>query len=253
MKNKFIQTKNSLKIMQAIEALNSRGAEEACLMVVDGLPGLGKSATIEYLATQYDSAFVRAKAEWTATWFLSDLLKSIGLVPEYSFSKKFEQVIGAIAARMEVALNMGSEFYIFIDEVDHITGNKKILETIRDISDSLQVPVVLVGMGKVRSDLTKRYPQIASRISQFVEFKPADIDDTKAMINGLCDYVVDNDLIAYVHKHTKGMYRETKEAIAHIENHGKNQGGETINLASMDGKHLMNNRANGEPIYVKVV
>ncbi len=251
MKNKFIQTENSLKLMQAIEALNNRGAEEACLMVVDGKPGLGKSATIEYMATQYDSAFVRAKAEWTATWFLSDLLKSLGLVPEYRFAKKFEQAIVTIAARMESALNMGSEFYIFIDEVDHITSNKKILETIRDISDNLQVPIILVGMGKVRTSITGRYPQIASRISQFVEFKPATIKDTTAMMQGLCEYALADDLIAYVHKHTKGMYRETKEAIAHIENHAKNQGEGMIDVASMNGKHLLNDRSSGQPIYVR--
>ncbi len=251
MKNTFIATSNSLKVMQALEALNKRGAEEACLMVVDGKPGLGKSATIEYMAIEYNSAYVRAKAEWTPNWFLVDLLASLGVVAEHRFAKKFEQAIVAIAARMETALNAGGEFYIFIDEIDHVTGNKKILETMRDISDNLMVPVILVGMGKVRTSITSRYPQIASRISQFVEFKAATLEDTAAMIRGLCDFEVTDDLVEYVHKSTKGMYRETKEAIAHMERHGRNQNLEIIDLKSMIGKHLMNDRSNGNPIYVR--
>ncbi len=43
MKNEFVKTKNVKSFLNALSALSQRGAKEACLMVVDGKPGLGKT------------------------------------------------------------------------------------------------------------------------------------------------------------------------------------------------------------------
>ena len=65
MKNAFVETGNVKRFQTALTALERRGAAEACLMVVDGLPGLGKTTALYRWATQTGAIYVRAKKEWT--------------------------------------------------------------------------------------------------------------------------------------------------------------------------------------------
>jgi len=52
-------------------ALQMRGAQEACLIVIDGLPGLGKTTTLKNWVAQTGSVYLRAKKEWTPNWFMN--------------------------------------------------------------------------------------------------------------------------------------------------------------------------------------
>ncbi len=251
MKKKFVQTDNSRALSKGLSSLARRGASEACLMIVDGEPGLGKTTTLEYFAISKNLIFLRAKTEWTARWFMQDLLKVIGVQPAYRFQAMFQQAIESLATRMAQASAAGEEIAIIIDEADHICMKKEVLETIRDISDNLEIPVILVGMGRIRGAITSRFPQIASRISQYVEFKPACIKDTTDLVSGLCEVEVADDLIGFLHKASMGKFREIKEGIAAIERFGAKQGGQKIDLAMMNGQPLLNNRKTGQPILVK--
>lgn len=251
MKKTFIQTHNSRMLAQKLSHLARRGASEACLMIVDGEPGLGKTTTLEYFAVQKNLIFLRAKYEWTARWFMQDLLKNMGVQPAYRLRAMFGQAIDTLAMRMAHSHAMGEEIAIIIDEADHICLRKEILETIRDISDHLEIPIILVGMGRIRKAITGRFPQIASRISQYVEFKPASIKDTKDLVNGLCELEVADDLVAFLHKASMGKFREIKEAIAAIERFGTKQDGQKIDLNMMIGQPLLNHRKTGQIIFVK--
>ncbi len=71
-----------------------------------------------------------------------------------------------------------SSFGLVIDEADHISSKQNILETVRDLTDNLEMPAVLVGMGKINDNL-RRFPQVSSRVSQRVRFDRA----TKADVN----------------------------------------------------------------------
>lgn len=251
MRNTFIQTSNSRALAHSLSYLARRGASEACLMIIDGEPGLGKTTTLEYFAVQKNLIFLRAKSEWTARWFMQDLLKNIGIQPAYRFQAMFQQAIESLAIRMAQAHAAGEETAIIIDEADHICMRKEVLETIRDISDHLEIPVILVGMGRIRRAITSRFPQIASRISQYVEFKPASIKDTTDLVGGLCEVEVAEDLIGFLHRASMGKFREIKEGIAAIERFGAKQGGQKIELNMMIGQPLFNNRKTGQRIFVK--
>lgn len=251
MKNKFVQTSNSKALARGLSSLARRGASEACLMVVDGEPGLGKTTTLEHFAVDKNLIFLRAKTEWTSRWFMQDLLKVLGVTPAYRFSAMFQQAIETLAGRMQQANAAGEEVAIIIDEADHVCVKKEVMETIRDISDNLEIPVILVGMGRIRGAITSRFPQIASRIGQYVEFKPASITDTTDLVKGLCDVEVSDELINYLHKVSQGKFREIKEGIAAIERFGTKQGGKTITLEMMAGQALLNDRKTGQPLLVK--
>jgi len=255
MRSHFIETENVNRLHSALSALERRGAREACLMVVDGRPGLGKTTALNRFAVQNQSIYVRAKKEWTPGWFLNDVLAEFRVAPSHSYEKRFSQSMEVLLQRQSVMALNRKTFAVIIDEADHISGNRRIMESIRDFSDMGDIVFVLVGMGRIRDNLTA-LPQVASRIAQYVKFETASVADVRAFMDGLCEVPVGDDLVGYVHQVTGGFNREIKEAIANIERAGKRgefTKSKPMGVADMAGKLLVNDRKTGQPLMVPEV
>lgn len=251
MKNEFVKTKNVKKFLASVANLSDRGAREACLMIVDGLPGLGKTKTVEWWATRNECAYLRAKKEWNPQWMLRDLLDFYKVTPQFSFERLYKQALQLLGKIMKSNLNRGKNFAVIIDEADHIARSSRCLETLRDLSDYLEIPFILVGMGVIRNSL-RRFPQIASRIGQYVEFSQLDKEDTALLVNTLCNVTVEDKLINFIYTVTEGYSREIKEAIASIDRFAaRNPELKEITYEAMIGQVLMNDRRNSTPIYVR--
>lgn len=252
MRNAFIQTNNSKAFMAALARLNERGAGEACLMVVDGEPGLSKSRTMLWFAVQQNAVLLRAKKEWTPPWMLRDLLAAISREPPaHSFEVRYRQALQRLGQAAAEAQREKRSFAVVIDEADHIARSGRLLETLRDLSDMLEVPFVLVGMGRIRHLLT-RHPQVASRVGQAIEFHPLSLDDTDALVRGLAEVEVEPALVEYLHRVSRGFAREVKEGIAAIERFGRrNAGAGPVTLAAMAGQTLLIDRATGKDLKVE--
>jgi len=251
MKPCFVNTENYKRFLAGLLTMRDRGAAEACILVVDGEPGLGKTTIVSRWVTQNDCVYMRAKEQWTAGWVLRDLLETLRETPEYSYEKMFKQALRALSARSRTAHNEGSTFAVVVDEADHFCSRREIMETLRDLSDMLEIPFVLVGMGRIQKNLT-RFKQIASRCSPPVEFVPCPLTDVTALVNGLSEVPVADDLIKFLHKVSGGYTREIKEGIAAIERFGKRHSGHQISCAMMEGQILLNDRKTGRPITVRV-
>jgi DNA transposition AAA+ family ATPase len=249
MKNVFVETTSYHSLMAGIQSLQQRGAREASFLVTEGMPGLGKTTASERWAVQTRSTFLRAKSQWTPAWFLRELLQGLNKMPEHSRERMFNQSTRALIERSDAARRDGKPYALVIDEVDHISRNGALLETIRDLSDHIEMPVLFIGMGKVRHNIT-RFPQIASRIGQWVEFTPLSLEDTKTFVTELSDVKIKDELVQLIHRESQGRCREIKEAIASVERVGRRTGA-MVGIAEMDKKVLMNDRATGQPIHVK--
>ncbi len=252
MKNTFVQTENVRRFHTALTGLENRGAQEACLMVVDGLPGLGKTTALYRWATQSGAIYIRAKMEWTPSWFLNDLLSQFNITPGNSYQKRYAQALEAMLQAQNALSLQRKTFAVVIDEADHISRNSRIMESIRDFSDMGDIVFVLVGMGKIRDNLT-RFPQVASRIAQYVRFDPATKADVRAFYDTICEYPVADDLVGFTHQVTGGFNREIKEALAVVERTGKRNKSCATNPVALEhlaGMPLVNDRRSGAPILV---
>ncbi len=249
MKNVYVTTSNTRALLDGIDAVERRGASEACLMVVDGDPGRGKTFTAQWYALRHRVPYVRAKRKSTAGWLLRELLSELRVVAEHSFERMFRQALTALGQRAEAARRAGEVFVVIIDEVDHIVRSSEIMETIRDLSDYVEVPFILVGMGRVRSALT-RYPQIASRVAQYVQFEALSAEDITAIVTARCECAVAPNLLALLIDTAKGFGREVVEGIASIERVGGRLS-HPVSVDDMAGEVLMNDRATGRRILVR--
>lgn len=253
MRDTFVETSNVRRFMGALKTLNERGAVEACMVVVDGKPGLGKTTTLSRWVAQTGSVYLRAQKGWDYSWFIQDLLTELSVSYQQIRGKRerFARVIQELQIRAEAAALDGEVFGLVIDECDLVSARAEIMEAIRGISDIQFMPTILVGMGRLRDNL-RRFPQIESRAPNKVEFQPAGLDDVTALIRGRCEVPVAPDLIGFVTRLSKGYNREVLDAIANIERFGRRMepGPEGVTLADMAGLVIMRNRDTGKDIIV---
>lgn len=84
---------------------------------------------------------------------------------------------------------------MFIDEVDYITRQTRLIETLRDLHDLATVPVVLIGETGVLERLA-HLKRFTSRIAEHVTFEPLDEEDAQLIARELCDITIQPDLVA---------------------------------------------------------
>lgn len=253
MRPTFVETSNVREFYGALKKVNERGAQEACLVVVDGKPGLGKTTTINRWTTQTGSIYLRAQKGWDYSWFIQELLAELSVDPKSIRGKRdrFARALQELQDRAERAMLLDRTFGLVIDECDLVSSRGEIMEAIRGISDLKFLPTILVGMGTLRDNL-RRFPQIESRAPNKVSFLPATIDDAHALIAGRCEVPVADDLVQYVWKASRGFNREILDAIAHIERFGMRADvGETgVTISDMAGQPIMTDRTTGKEIIV---
>ncbi|MGH1577735.1 AAA family ATPase [Planktotalea sp.] len=253
MKDMFVETENYRRFIGALKSVEERGAEEACLVVVDGDPGLGKTTTLSRWVVQTGSVYLRAQCGWDYNWFIKDLLAELSVSPESIRGKRdrFARVMQELQFRAEQAMLEDKVFGLVIDECDLISRRGEIMEAIRGISDLQFLPTILVGMGKLRDDL-RRYPQIESRAPNKVDFRALGVDDVRGLIAGRCEVPVAPDLSEFVARASKGHAREVLDAIRAIERFGRRiqYGPDGVACADMASQPIMNDRNTGRAILV---
>ncbi len=211
MKTKFVQTSNVSRFLTAVAALDDRAAPEACMALAQGEAGYGKTRTAKWWAMQSNAIYLRIQESMTPGWLLRDLVTELGeQVPANRVEKLFNQVVSIMAREPRP---------IVIDEVERAIKNISILENIRDISDLLEIPVILVGREFTWGAL-KRHSQIRTRISSRVDFAPATIDDVKICVDELCEVKVAEDVLPRIHQESEGHARLIITAIKNVERIG---------------------------------
>ncbi len=106
---------------------------------------------------------------------------------------------------------------LFVDESDYLTENRKMLETLRDIYDGSQVPVIMIGMNEIAGNLTSKHPQLAERITQWIKFIPADQEDSRILADTVCEVKIADDLLTSLHRAANGSMRLMVGCMARIE------------------------------------
>ncbi len=231
MRPRFVKTTNVERFAAAVGSLNQRGAPEASFMLVGGDAGYGKSRCGQWWAVQNGAVLIRIKAAATAHWVLTDLVKALGeRTPAHSCERLFTQAVGILAKDPRP---------IVIDEVENALAHElKVLETIRDVSDLIEVPVILIGREYVRRKL-KRHRQFWTRISAAVEFGPCSLSDVAKCCTELAEVPIAEDLVAAIHQQSEGHIREVIKAIRNVERVGLRQNrNKPVELDHMKGLPL---------------
>ena len=206
MKKVFVKTQNVKNFIALINSLQTKPDGVSRMALVYGEPGLGKSRTALWLAAQNDAIYIRSNNLMTGRWFLEELAEELGEIPRYCTSDLFKQCTSKLIEKPQM---------LIIDEIDYLASDQKAIETIRDIHDKTNVPIILVGMTLAEKKLS-RYRHLYDRLSDIVQFKAFSMTDVSDIITQLCEVEVTDSAIEMIYAQSN-RFRQIVRLIARIE------------------------------------
>jgi len=167
------------------------------MLCFSGKSGFGKTSAAAYLRSRHRAYYVECKSTWTRKKLLEDILKDMGIPPAKTIYDMCDQVCMQLAT---------SGRPLIIDEMDYLV-DKSAVEIVRDIYDGSKGVVMIIGEEQLPGKL-QRWERFHGRIMEWVQAKPADLDDAILLAEFYCRKVkVDEDLIALIHEKSEGSVR----------------------------------------------
>ena len=206
MRKIFVKTNNVRNFIGLVENLQNKPKNIAKMGLVYGEPGLGKSQTALWLACKYDGIYIRASNLMTSRWLVEEIVREMDELPLYLTSDNFNVVIGKLSQKPKI---------IFVDEIDYLMNNYKSVETLRDIHDKTDCPIVFVGMGLAHRKL-EHYKHLYDRFSEIVKFKTFGVNDIAQIINQLAEIQFTPESIEYIYK-KYNRFRQIVQLINQME------------------------------------
>lgn len=202
----FVKTQNVKNFIGLVENLQNKPKNIPKMGLVYGEPGLGKSQTALWLAYKYEEVYLRSSNLMTGRWLLEEMVKELDEIPRFLTSDNFNIVVKKLKKNPQI---------IFIDEIDYLMNNYKSIETLRDIHDETDCPIIFVGMGLTHRKL-ERYKHLYDRFSEIVKFETFGVNDIGQIINQLSEIPFTPDAVEYIH--TKyNSFRQIVQLINQME------------------------------------
>jgi DNA transposition AAA+ family ATPase len=189
MKKVFARTSNVNSFITAMNRLQHREDGIPGMALLFGEPGLGKTRTTLWWCAQNDGVFIRTKKLMSGRWLLEEIAAELGEAPMRRVSDLFRQCVEMLLEKPRT---------VFVDEVDYLTHDARIIETLRDIHDTTGTPVVFIGMGMADKKLM-RFKHLYDRFSEIVKFHDLSLADVKAIAEQMCEAKLSDDAVSYVH------------------------------------------------------
>ena len=223
MNKTFVRTRNVRNFIGLVEALKSKPKNIPKMGLIYGEPGLGKSQTALWLACKYDGIYIRASNLMTSRWLVEEIVREMDELPRYLTSDNFNVVINKLIQKPKI---------IFVDEIDYLMNNYKSVETLRDIHDKTDCPIIFVGMGLALRKL-ERYMHLYDRFSEIVKFETFEIEDLSQIFSQLSEIPFTPDSIEYIHK-KYNRFRQIVQLISKLESFAKENNLEEITKEVME-------------------
>lgn len=238
MRDKTAIVKNISALQGAINDALYRNSGEEGMVAMHGKTGSGKTTAISWLVSQLMNndirpIFVEASPSWSLRSMLADLCRACEIEPKGSSA----DMVAVVKEQM-----MGGRPLI-IDEVDHMflpgqDTTLRMVEQVRALYDASKVPVVLIGMDKLRRKIKTR-EQLDRRITQWIEFRDLDAEDIRLVADTLVEIPVADDFLDFVIEKTGGRVGWLVPVLARAERRAKGNRWDEINMERWGDKPLL--------------
>ena len=215
MKHVMVKTKDVRRFENGINELLNRSKGVEGQGVVWGPPGTGKTTALTLLANDFDAVYIRALGCSTVTSILGDLCRYLGGERKCRRTDMVDFIITKLTKGVAGEPKPAPR-PIIVDEADYCIKQFDIMDSLRDIYDISGCPVILVGMEDIARRLQEN-GRFARRLTQWIEFRGLDLDDTALVAEACCEVKIMPDLIEYVHAETIGNVGRIKVGLDKIE------------------------------------
>lgn len=235
MKHHFVKTENHARLMAAVKFMEERGSTSACLCLIHGEPGVGKTRNISHWGGSNGAVLIKGHVGMSLTGLRWAISEQLGL--------KHRNNGTAEISEQTAALKSGGTPIVF-DEAQYglslrHNGVKSAgIEYLRDISERAGVYSLLICHNSEVAGFSESR-HIRTRISHRGELFDAGPDDTAAFVRELCEVETSPEVLAHVHKQTGGKFRLVENAIAALERIARAKNTARLELADVSNITLV--------------
>lgn len=219
--------KNVQGCMTLVHRLRDRQAGLPGIGVVNGPSGYGKTWGSIYAQNKTRAIRVEVGDTWTRKSLLEAVLIEAGI-------PKPRGTIAALAKQAIAVLGDAPDRPLFIDEADRLV-DKGMIETVRELHESSQVPVLLIGEEQLPEKLTA-IERVHNRVLDWYPAQPCDLEDTRKLSDiFLAGVEVDDALLDRVREQGEGRARRIVVTLAGMAEWVRNTGVRRLDLGSYKG------------------
>ncbi len=188
---------NVILFSELMDRVMNRSLGLPGLATFHGFSGLGKTRAAISAANIYRAYYVQVKSLWTRKDLLEAILEQMGIKPAGTSSKMLKQIAEQLVL---------SHRPLILDEADYLC-TPAMIEVVRDIYESSDAPVILIGEEGLPTKL-KKWERVHNRMLDWVAAQPASLEDVQALAKLYAKGVtVKPDLLTALHEASGGSTR----------------------------------------------
>tara|TARA_R110002020_G_scaffold10801_22_gene41066 strand:+ start:125 stop:865 length:741 start_codon:yes stop_codon:yes gene_type:complete len=220
--------KNVTAAMVLLETLKARPTGLPGLGVMSGPSGFGKTIACQYAQNELGAIYVEARNYWSRKTFCEQLLIELGVNrPRGTIAQLMNEIIAIIGNDPDRPL--------IIDEADVLVDIKAI-ELVRDLYETTQVPILLVGEELLPQKLAA-FERVHNRVLDWVLAEPCDAEDTVALAAIICPGLsLSRDLLEQVRQQAEGRARRIVVTLHEIAQFALREGTSSLDARSYGGR-----------------
>ena len=231
--NGIAETTNLSLCEVALERATQRAGSLPGMVCLYGPSGWGKSIAATYVSVRSRAYYVQAKSVWTRKHTLIAILHEMGITPAKTIPEMLEQ------AAQELAL---SQRPLIIDEMDHIV-EKKAVELIRDLYESSQAAILLIGEEQLPTKL-KKWERFHGRVLSWVPAQPVSLKDALNLAQMYAPGVdISKDLLQHLVDISGGSVRRVAVNLELISDTAASLGVASVDRAQWGNRELYTGEA----------
>jgi hypothetical protein len=226
MKKQLVTTENTKLADGQVRKILSRSPERLRgMMLVYGAPGHGKTEWAELTAFSKQWMYIRLIENCTAKWFLSEVYRRLTLKAD-GVEREFRGTLAELESACIDIFADHPEYVMMIDEINLAIQFKhwRVLEIIRDFADLSFATFIMIGEQDTKVQVENYNKHFFDRCMFFVQFLPNTIEDYRNVVKAVSPIALDDELIAEMHKRTKGNLRQWVKTIESFELLAKSKG-----------------------------
>ena len=183
-----------------------------------GPSGFGKSVAATLVANRRRAYYVQAKSVWTKKHTLKAILLEMGIKPLPTIADMLEQ------AAQELAVSGRA---LIVDEMDHLV-DRNAVELIRDLYESSQAPILLIGEELLPNKL-KKWERFHGRVLAWVPAQPVSLDDARKLVPLYAGVIeIADDLLEHIVGLSGGSVRRVAVNLELVQETALTNGWETV-------------------------
>lgn len=215
-------------VAATLEQLTNRRMGMDGVGVLYGPSGWGKTFSSNTLAIETRAYFVQMKAVWTKKTFLQKILDEMKVSYDYrcSISDLFDSVTTQLASSRRI---------LILDEFNRAIEKPILAQITRELFDSTQTPILLVGEEQLPNALSKpQFKQLYRRVAAWAEAKDVTVDDANKLIPIYCPGIAfDDDAIEALVAFSKGSVSSVVKCFNQLHEHCLTLGIDSVNLPAL--------------------